>query len=85
MAQKNVVESPTSSKSISYETLEQLCDIECCKASCLESALGALIEPLEQKDLWGFAHILELLVKEARSLCTNIGDIPQNAQAVKHV
>ena len=84
MAQENVVESPASSKSISEETLSQLCGLESCKASCLASALKALIEPLEIEELWGLAHILELLVKEAHSLCDDIADIPTNVLVVNH-
>lgn len=84
MAHESVEEPIGNGNTISEQTLNHLCEMESCKASCLESALKTLVEPLEHEELWGLAHIVELLAKEAKSLCDNVADIPLIAKEVKH-
>lgn len=64
-------------KNEAYEMLRNRCDDGSCRASCIVLALNALVEPLEHADQHGLAHIVELVAKEAKSLCHDVAEIPQ--------
>ena len=75
---------PTTGNALSSELLDKLCEDVSCRAACLESALEALIVPLEHAELWGLAYLLELIVKEAGAVCSDVAEIPRKSKVVDH-
>jgi len=59
-----------------YNHLTELCEAVNLRALDLGAALEAIVVPLEEAGVYGFARIVELLAQEAKGLATDVEDIP---------
>jgi hypothetical protein len=59
-----------------HNALFNLCQAANLRALDLRAALEAIVVPLEEAGVYGFARIVALLAQEAGELATDVEDIP---------
>lgn len=62
--------------------LDEACDGISGKLDLVAVSLNSIVVPMENAELYGFAHLLELLVDEINGLCSEIINIPDKAREV---